>query len=323
MKRNSLLKFLTTTWSNVNFHTQVKTNCKVCRIMRRVSVFFVVVHSFGQRGKANQFLTKVEHSVLIVGSIVGNFHQWLGSLVAVRSKLLLMRSLLKDWFSGVASGCFWMILTKSYRLYMDNLSIFGNRNNELHIWKVFFFFDIQFKFHQFLDFQTHSLRNGNKQSDCSCYVTSVLTWKKNLHLIYQVLSKFILWRLQICQFLCFYEKHDFDADFLRENKTLNQTFSHQIRFWSKIFTTFQVLKWKCYNVSKNESIFWTSIWFWTQYFTRCAILSLPFVHFAMGLYVHQDSARSGIVLMYCLGSVIQVVIKIDFASPNCDQRKKT
>ena len=190
MKRNSLLKFLTTTWSNVNFQTQVKTNCKVCRITRRVSVFFVVVHSFGQRGKANQFLTKVEHSVLIVGSIVGNFHQWLGSLVAVRSKLLLMRSFLKDWFFGVASGCFWMILTKSYRPYMDNLSIFGKKQRTPYM-EGLFFLDIHFKLHRFLDFRSHSLRNGNKQSDCSCYVTSVLSWK-NIHLINQVLSKFIL-----------------------------------------------------------------------------------------------------------------------------------
>ena len=224
MKRNSLLKFLTTAWSNVNFQTQLKTNCKVCRIMRRVSVFFVVVHSFGQRGETNQFLTKVVHFCWSWAVIVENFHQWLGSLVAVRNKLLLMRSFLKDWFFGLASGCFWMILTKPYRLYMDNLSIFGNRNNELHIWKVFFFLDIQFKFHHFLDFQNHSLRNGNKQSDCSRYVTSVLSWKR----IYISYIRFCLNLFcKDCKFVIF-------CAFMKSMISM-QVFSVKIRFWIKLF----------------------------------------------------------------------------------------
>ena len=46
----------------------------------------------------------------------------MGTLVAGRSELLLLRTIFKEWFCNVASCCFYKILTDSYLLYMDNLS---------------------------------------------------------------------------------------------------------------------------------------------------------------------------------------------------------
>ena len=54
-----------------------------------------------------------------------NFHQWLGTLVAGRCKLLLLRTIFKELFFGVASCSFYTILANSCLLYMDSLSFFG------------------------------------------------------------------------------------------------------------------------------------------------------------------------------------------------------
>ena len=79
-------------------------------------------------------------------------HQWLGTFVAGRSELLLLGTIFKESFCKVASCCFYMILTDSYLLYMDNLSFFGRSYNDFHIWKVFLFLGTLCKFYTILFF---------------------------------------------------------------------------------------------------------------------------------------------------------------------------
>ena len=50
-----------------------------------------------------------------------NFTRWLGTFVARRNELLLLRTIFKEWFCNVASCCFYKILTDSYLLYKDNV----------------------------------------------------------------------------------------------------------------------------------------------------------------------------------------------------------
>ena len=66
------------------------------------------------------------------------FHQQLGTLVAARNELLLLRKIFKEWIFRVASCCFYTILTASYLLYMDNFSFFGRNYNNFDKWAVFF-----------------------------------------------------------------------------------------------------------------------------------------------------------------------------------------
>ena len=50
--------------------------------------------------------------------IVKEVHQWLGTMVARRSQLLLLRKNFKEWFFKVASCCFYRYLTNSYNFYI-------------------------------------------------------------------------------------------------------------------------------------------------------------------------------------------------------------
>ena len=74
------------------------------------------------------------------------FHQWLGTLVAGRSELLLLRKIFKEKFFRVAICCFFTIVTDSYLLHMDNFSFFGQSYNHCHIWEVFPFLGTWCKF---------------------------------------------------------------------------------------------------------------------------------------------------------------------------------
>ena len=76
IKRNRLFDIRTKIWHKVIFRTQNRMNCKLCRIIRRESGNIVVVHRFLQ--------------------VVKKVHQWLGSLVAGRSELLLLRMFFKE-----------------------------------------------------------------------------------------------------------------------------------------------------------------------------------------------------------------------------------
>ena len=72
-----------------------------------------------------------------------NFTSVLGTFVAGRSELLLLLvKIFKDWFFTVARCSFYIILTVSYLLYMDNFSFFGRSYNDFHTCEVFLFWGL-------------------------------------------------------------------------------------------------------------------------------------------------------------------------------------
>ena len=115
IKTNSFFESLTTIWFMIIFWTQIRKNCKRCRIMRIDLGFIVAAHRFLQREKLFN-LDKVEHQILILGRPWWETSQWWGVLVPGRSELLLLRRFFEERFFIVASCCFYMILTDSYLL---------------------------------------------------------------------------------------------------------------------------------------------------------------------------------------------------------------
>ena len=65
IEKKQTFEILTTLWHGTIFMTQNRTNCRLCRIIRRDLGFIVVVHRFLQLEKFFNF-DKVEHWVLIV-----------------------------------------------------------------------------------------------------------------------------------------------------------------------------------------------------------------------------------------------------------------
>ena len=71
-------------------------------------------------GKASYSVsTKVEHWFLIVGKYGWETHQWLGTMVAGTSELLLRRTVSREWFFRVANCCFFTILKNSILPYLE------------------------------------------------------------------------------------------------------------------------------------------------------------------------------------------------------------
>ena len=93
IKRNRLSDNRTTIWYKIIFRTQIRMNCKLCRIIRREYGLFVVVHRFLQRKKYS-ISTKAEHWNLIVGRscweispVVGYVGSWKKRVAAVEEDI--------------------------------------------------------------------------------------------------------------------------------------------------------------------------------------------------------------------------------------------
>ena len=136
IKRNSLFGILATIWYRIIFWTQNRMSCKLCEIISTDLDFFVAAHRFLQRENLFKF-DKVENWILIVNKYWWEAWPVVGYFVAGRSELLLLGASFTEWFFRVASCCFYMNLTDSYLLYMDNLHFFGRSYNDFHIWEVF------------------------------------------------------------------------------------------------------------------------------------------------------------------------------------------
>ena len=136
IERNSIFNFLATIWYKIIFWTQNRMNCKLCGILRTDLAFIVAAHCFLQMEKLFK-LDKVENLFLVISKYWSENSPVVGYFVAWRSGLLLLGTIFTEWFFRVASCCFYMILTDSYLLHMDNLSFFGRNYNDFHIWEVF------------------------------------------------------------------------------------------------------------------------------------------------------------------------------------------
>ena len=136
IERNSLFEFLATIWYKIILWTQNRMNCKLYGIIRTDLAFIVAAHRFLQREKLFN-LDKVENLFLIVSRYWWETSPVVGYFVAGRSELLLLGTTFTEWFFRVASCCFYMILTDSYLLHMENLFFFGRNYNDFHIWEVF------------------------------------------------------------------------------------------------------------------------------------------------------------------------------------------
>ena len=78
-------------------------------------------------------------------------------------ELLLLGTIFKEWFCKVASCCFYMILTDSYLLYMDNFSFFGQSYNDFHIWKGIPYLGTWCKFYHYFVFHSFVQSNFSRQ----------------------------------------------------------------------------------------------------------------------------------------------------------------
>ena len=87
----------------------------------------------------------------------------MGTLVAERSELLLLRKIFKECFFTVAICCFYTVLTDSYLLCMDNFPFFGQSYNDFHKWEVFPFLGTWFKFQHYFVFQSFVQSNFSRQ----------------------------------------------------------------------------------------------------------------------------------------------------------------
>ena len=148
IKRNSFSDIRTTIWYRIIFRTQNRMNCKLCRILRRESIFIVVVHRFLQKEKLFSFYKGWALKSYRRQELLKIFtSDWgLATLVAGKSELLLLRKIFKEWFFRVAICFFYTNLTDSYLLYMDKFSFFGQSYKDFHIWKVFPFLGTWCKF---------------------------------------------------------------------------------------------------------------------------------------------------------------------------------
>ena len=87
----------------------------------------------------------------------------MGTLVAGRSELLLLRKIFKEWFFRVAVCCYYTIITDSYLLSMDKLSFFDQNYNDFHIWELFPFLGTWCKFQHYFVFQSFVHCNFSRQ----------------------------------------------------------------------------------------------------------------------------------------------------------------
>ena len=120
-------RFLEIIWLKINFCSQKRRNCKVCRILRNAVGFIAVGHRFMLKGKTILFRQRLSSVFWSEAGFVEKFHQWLCMLVAGITELLFLRTILQEWFFSVAIWCFYMVYTVSNRPYMDNFSTFGCR----------------------------------------------------------------------------------------------------------------------------------------------------------------------------------------------------
>ena len=105
IKRNSRFEILTTIWYETNFWTQDKMNCKLWRIIRKDLGFIVVAHC-SSKCKSCSISTDVSTEFWSEAGIDAKIQQWLGTLVAGRSELLLLRTTFEEWIFRVAKCCF-------------------------------------------------------------------------------------------------------------------------------------------------------------------------------------------------------------------------
>ena len=157
MERNSLFEILATIWYKIIFWTQKRMNCKLCGIIRTDLGFFVAANRFLQREKLFNF-DKGENWILIVRRYWWETSLLVGYFVAGRKELLLLGTIFTEWFFRVASCCFYMVLTNSDLLYMDNLSFSGRSYNGFHICEVFIFFGDLVQVLKLFCFSSHLFR---------------------------------------------------------------------------------------------------------------------------------------------------------------------
>ena len=105
IERNLPLEIETTTWNKINFRVQNRLKCKPCGIAKRVLSFIVAVHRFIQKRKHFHFRQKSSADFWSQAGIGEKFHQWLDTLVAGTTVLLLLGTTFEERFFRVASCC--------------------------------------------------------------------------------------------------------------------------------------------------------------------------------------------------------------------------
>ena len=141
------------------FRTQNKMNWGLCRIIRKGLGFIIVVHRFLQTQKFSNF-DKAEHWILIV-----NRYWWETSPVVgyVGSSKKTVAVVGNDFFR-VACCRFYMIVTDSYLLYLDNSSFFGWSYNDSYFLEIFPFLGTWCKFHNFFVFRSFAQSKLSRQT---------------------------------------------------------------------------------------------------------------------------------------------------------------
>ena len=93
IKRNRLREIITTIGNKIIFWAQSRMSGKFCRVIRRVFRFIVAVHRLTEKEKNTRFRQMLRAEFRLLAGIVEKLEQRLGTLVAGRSKLLLLRAL--------------------------------------------------------------------------------------------------------------------------------------------------------------------------------------------------------------------------------------
>ena len=106
IESNCLLEIMSTNRYNNNFQAEIRMNCKLCRMISRVLSSIVVVHRLMQKGNIIQFRWRLNYEIWSQTGSGEKFHQWLGTLVAWKNELLLLRTI------------FWRMVYQSCKLLL-------------------------------------------------------------------------------------------------------------------------------------------------------------------------------------------------------------
>ena len=123
--RNIFFEILTTIYYKIIFWTKNRKKCKPWKIISGDFGFCCGYFTIPATGTVFHFRERLSTEFWLWACFGEELHQWLGTLGAGRSKLLLLRKTFKKWFFSVAICCFYTILKSSHLLFMGHFSFFG------------------------------------------------------------------------------------------------------------------------------------------------------------------------------------------------------
>ena len=170
--RNGFLEVVTTIGHLFDFRAQNTMDCEHCRVSKRALCGRIVAESsFVHQAKFIQFQHMLSTHFWSYTVSIENFHQWLGTMVPVKTKLLF-RTFFEEWIPRKTNCCSYVILTDSNGLLWRSFPFMFPDTRSSVFCVCLLFSGFVARYNNWSVFEYRLFKKLLQQSDGCCFVAN-------------------------------------------------------------------------------------------------------------------------------------------------------